>query len=181
MHALGVLVAALLLLGCSGSERASSPPSETGGVPADTVEAPADSADHPEPTTWAERQLREMSLDQKIAQLFIIRLDGFFQNANSPSYRETVALVEEFGAGGMMFGPGTPMTQITMANDLQRKADRPLLVSQDTEWGVGMRIDEATTFPPAMAIGATRDPSLALGRLRRARLAPSVCTRSTRP
>jgi beta-glucosidase-like glycosyl hydrolase/CubicO group peptidase (beta-lactamase class C family) len=105
--------------------------------------------------------MAEMTMDEKIAQLFIIRLDGYFQNANSPSYRESVALVKEFGAGGMMFGPGTPMTQITMINDLQRKAERPLLVSQDTEWGVGMRIDEATTFPPAMALGAARDVSLA--------------------
>jgi beta-glucosidase-like glycosyl hydrolase/CubicO group peptidase (beta-lactamase class C family) len=110
--------------------------------------------------SWAERQFQSLSLDEKIAQLFIIRLDGYFQNANSPSYRETVDLVDSFGAGGMMFGPGTPMTQVTMANDLQRTAERPLLVSQDTEWGVGMRIDEATTFPPAMALGATRDPSL---------------------
>jgi len=111
--------------------------------------------------SWAERQLRAMTLDEKIAHLFIIRLDGTFQNAESSSYRETVALVDEFGAGGMMFGPGKAMTQVTMANALQRRAERPLLVSQDTEWGVGMRIDEATTFPPAMALGATRDPSLA--------------------
>ena len=102
-----------------------------------------------------------MTLQEKIAQLFIIRLDGLYQNAQAPSYRETTALVEEFGAGGMMFGPGTPMTQVTMANDLQRTAEIPLLVSQDTEWGVGMRIDRATTFPPAMALGATRTPSLA--------------------
>jgi beta-glucosidase-like glycosyl hydrolase/CubicO group peptidase (beta-lactamase class C family) len=100
-----------------------------------------------------------MTLDEKIAQLFVIRLDGVFQNADSPSYRETAALVEEFGAGGLIFGPGTPMTQIAMANDLQAKAERPLLVAQDTEWGVGMRIDEATSFPPAMALGATRDAS----------------------
>jgi beta-glucosidase-like glycosyl hydrolase/CubicO group peptidase (beta-lactamase class C family) len=100
-----------------------------------------------------------MTLDEKIAQLFVVRIDGEFQNANTPSYRETVALVEEFGAGGLIFGPGTPMTQIAMANDLQAKAERPLLVAQDTEWGVGMRIDAATSFPPAMAIGATRDAS----------------------
>jgi beta-glucosidase-like glycosyl hydrolase len=102
-----------------------------------------------------------MSLDEKIAQLFVVRLDGFFQNANSPSYRRTVSLVDSFGAGGLVFGPGTPMTQVTMANHLQRTAERPLLVAQDTEWGVGMRIDEATSFPPAMALGATRDASYA--------------------
>lgn len=119
----------------------------------------ADTADRDSTETWAERQLQEMTLDEKIAQLFVVRLDGFFQNTDSPSYRETVSLVESFGAGGLVFGPGTPMTQIAMANDLQRKADRPLLVAQDTEWGVGMRIDAATSFPPAMALGATRDAS----------------------
>ncbi|WP_103029285.1 glycoside hydrolase family 3 N-terminal domain-containing protein [Salinibacter altiplanensis] len=108
---------------------------------------------------WAEQQLQSMTLDEKIAQLFVVRIDGEFQNANAPSYRETATLVEEFGAGGLIFGPGAPMTQIAMANDLQAKAERPLLVAQDTEWGVGMRIDEATSFPPAMAIGATRDAS----------------------
>ena len=143
------LLVAALTLGCTSSEPTAAPTA----APPDTVDEAA--------STWAERQLREMTLDEKIAHLFIIRLDGYFQNAESNDYRETTALVEEFGAGGMMFGPGTPMTQITMANDLQRKAERPLLVSQDTEWGVGMRIDEATTFPPAMALGATRDPALA--------------------
>ena len=141
------------MVGCGSSEPAAVPSLSADRAPADSVAPP--------PADWAERQLRQLSMAEKIAQLFIIRLDGFFQNAQSPSYRETTALVEEFGAGGMMFGPGTPMTQITMANDLQRKAEIPLLVSQDTEWGVGMRIDEATTFPPAMALGAARDASLA--------------------
>ena len=34
-------------------------------------------------------------------------------------------------------------------------------MSADFEWGAGMRIPEATTFPRAMAFGATRDTSLA--------------------
>ena len=146
-----VLAVAVLSLGAPGTASLSAGPSISAQHPADTTDAPA--------APWAERQLQEMTLDEKIAQLFVIRLDGVFQNADSPSYRETTALVEEFGAGGLIFGPGTPMTQIAMANDLQAKAERPLLVAQDTEWGVGMRIDEATSFPPAMALGATRDAS----------------------
>ena len=129
----------------------------TAGLPGSGAGAP-DTADGTG-AAWAEQQLRAMTLDEKIAQLFVVRIDGTFQNADTPSYRETATLVEEFGAGGLIFGPGTPMTQIAMANDLQSKAERPLLVAQDTEWGVGMRIDEATSFPPAMAVGATRDAS----------------------
>jgi len=154
----GGLVLALAVgfsrFGPSGTEPVSADPADVDTTVTDTTEAPSAS-------TWAERQLQDMTLDEKIAQLFVIRLDGFFQNVDSPSYRETVSLVEEFGAGGLLFGPGRPMTQVTMANRLQRKAQRPLLVAQDTETGVGMRIDEATSFPPAMALGATRDVSLA--------------------
>jgi len=147
-----VLAVVFLSLGAPGTASLSAGPSIS-------AQQSADATDGPSTLTWAERQLQEMTLDEKIAHLFVIRLDAFFQNADSPSYRRTVSLVDEFGAGGLIFGPGRPMTQITMANDLQQKAERPLLVAQDTEWGVGMRIDEATSFPPAMAIGATRDAS----------------------
>lgn len=146
-----------LLLGCSGGE---STADRTQDAPPPDVKT-TDLVDEDRSAGWVETQLDEMTLDEKIAHLFMIRLDGFFQNAEARGYRETVALVEEFGAGGMMFGPGQAMTQITVANELQRRAHRPLLVSQDTEWGVGMRVDDATTFPPAMALGATRDAGLA--------------------
>jgi len=147
-----VLAGAFLILGAPDT----APRPAESSVPA---QQSADTTDTPPKSTWVQRQLQEMTLDEKIAHLFVIRLDAFFQNADSPSYRETVSLVEEFGAGGLIFGPGRPMMQVTMANDLQEKAERPLLVAQDTEWGVGMRIDEATSFPPAMALGATRDVS----------------------
>jgi len=191
LQGVSLLLVVLLALGCTAIEPTAASTSDEASTEKASVTAPADTTEDTDPgrtevaptdtseravegekvapadssadaaTDWAERQLREMTMDEKIAQLFIIRLDGVFRNANAPSYRKTIQLVEEFGAGGMMFGPGTPMTQVMMANDLQRKAERPLLVSQDTEWGVGMRIDEATTFPRAMALGATRDASLA--------------------
>ena len=37
----------------------------------------------------------------------------------------------------------------------------PLLIGADFESGTGMRLDEGTSFPSAMAIGATGDPRLA--------------------
>ena len=166
--ALVVLVAGLAV-GCIDREPHSSlttvtaqPTSSDSAVVEDTTAASASDtteAAAPEPE-WVEQQMGQMTRDEKIAQLFMVRMDGYFQNAESPSYRDLVALVEDFGAGGVLYGPGAPMSQITQINDLQARAERPLLIAQDTEWGVGMRIDEATTFPPAMALGATRDPSL---------------------
>jgi beta-glucosidase-like glycosyl hydrolase/CubicO group peptidase (beta-lactamase class C family) len=52
-----------------------------------------------------------------------------------------------------------PTAELT--NELQRRAKVPLLIGADFESGTGMRLDEGTSFPSAMAVGATNDPKLA--------------------
>ena len=60
-----------------------------------------------------------------------------------------------------------------LTNELQRRAKIPLLIGADFEAGTGMRLDEGTSFPSAMAIAATGDPKLAytVGKVDRARSA----------
>ncbi|MFW5973314.1 MAG: glycoside hydrolase family 3 N-terminal domain-containing protein, partial [Bacteroidota bacterium] len=53
---------------------------------------------------------------------------------------------------------GTPMEQAALANDLQSRSRLPLLVSQDAEWGIGMRVERSTSLPRMMAVGASRNP-----------------------
>ena len=48
-----------------------------------------------------------------------------------------------------------------ITNELQGRAKVPLLIGADFESGTGMRLDEGTSFPSAMAVGATDDPKLA--------------------
>ena len=110
---------------------------------------------------WAERRLEQLSLSEKVAQMFSIWASGYFQSTTDPSAQHIADLVERLGVGGVIFGQGDPLAQAAFANDLQRRAMLPLLVSQDMEWGAGMRLPRTTTFPRAMALGATRDPSLA--------------------
>ena len=146
-----VLVALLLIasvVACAGPEPTAGP-----GTPSE----PTPSA----PASWADTVLDTLTVKEKIGQLFAIRVESDFQNANDPQIERAVRLVREFGLGGIIFGLGTPMTQAHLANTLQRHAALPLLTSQDMEWGAGMRIDRSTTFPPAMAVGATRDAELA--------------------
>lgn len=114
-----------------------------------------------ERASWVEAQLRTLTLEQKIGQLFAIRARGIFQSADDPSYRELVRLIEQFEVGGVVFFQGDPYTQAILANDLQRRSRLPLLVAQDTEWGVAMRVSRTTNFPRAMAIGATGNPAYA--------------------
>ena len=78
--------------------------------------------------------------------------------------------MEENHVGGFIVaterGPlGIERSQVyptaVLTNELQKRAKVPLLIGADFESGTGMRLDEGTSFPSAMAIGATNDPQLA--------------------
>lgn len=110
---------------------------------------------------WAEQVLDTLSLEKQVAQLFAVSVEGAFE-ASDPKLREyRVRLVRDLGIGGVIFFQGSPVEQAAFANELQELAPVPLLVSQDMEWGAGMRLEGATSFPAAMAIAATGDPRLA--------------------
>ena len=110
---------------------------------------------------WADETLRSLSLEEKVSQLFSAYAYGRFTSADDEAYQRLTRLVEDFGVGGIIFFQGDPFSQALLANDLQQRSRLPLLVSQDMEWGAGMRLDRTTTLPRTMALGATRDPDLA--------------------
>lgn len=123
--------------------------------------APTEDDLWPGTADWAAEQLDALSLEQKVSQLFSARANSFYTSEDDPEYETLVDLVENFEIGGITFFQGEPFEQATLANALQRRSRVPLLVSQDMEWGAGMRIEHTTTFPRTMAIGATRDRDLA--------------------
>ena len=109
---------------------------------------------------WAESTLAELTLEQKVSQLFFPFAFGVYRSADDPSYKRLVNLVEDFQAGGIVFFQGDPFSQALLANDLQGRAPIPLIASQDMESGAGMRLTRTTKFPSAMAMGATRNTNL---------------------
>ncbi|GIV58443.1 MAG: beta-N-acetylhexosaminidase [Rhodothermaceae bacterium] len=114
-----------------------------------------------EDAAWVEATLARLTPEQKVAQLFAVQAFGHFTSVDDPDYQTLVDLVERVQVGGVIFFQGQPLAQALMANDLQARAPLPLLISQDMEWGPGMRIDRTTTLPRTMTLGATRDPALA--------------------
>lgn len=116
---------------------------------------------HAPDLSWAEATLAGMTLEEKVSQLFSSYAYAYFKGADDPAYRRLVDLVERFGVGGVIFFQGEPLEQAVLTNDLQARAKLPLLVSQDMEWGAGMRIEHTTSLPRAMAFGATRNPDYA--------------------
>lgn len=130
-------------------------------VQAQHVTTTAERTAFPGTGPWAMAELQRMTLEQKIGQLFAAPVPGHYVSVDDPQYREVIDLIDDVEIGGVIFFQADPTEQAVLANEFQRQSRLPLLVSQDAEWGIGMRVEGATTFPETMALGASRSPNYA--------------------
>ena len=106
-------------------------------------------------------RLEDLSLDEKIGQLFAVRGHGVFMAESSPRYQELREAVTAGGVGGVVWFASNVYETAHVTRELQQAARVPLLISADLEAGLGMRFLDTTFWPPAMAVAATGDPALA--------------------
>ncbi len=109
-------------------------------------------------TSWVNRKMNEMTLDQKIGQLFMV---AAYSNKGDAHRNEIMALVKEEGIGGLIFMQGGPVRQARLTNYYQQGAQIPLMVAMDAEWGLAMRLDSTFKFPWPLTLGASGDSLLA--------------------
>jgi beta-N-acetylhexosaminidase len=125
---------------------------------------------------WAERTLRHLSLEEKVGQVFMIRVKAQFLNVESPDYLELRDRIRQYHIGslimtvpadGIFVYRNEPFEAANLLNRLQKDSKLPLLVAADFERGVGMRLQGTTLFPHAMAFGAAGklDYAEAFGRI----------------
>ncbi len=105
---------------------------------------------------WADSILNSFSLEEKIAQLFMVPA---YSNRDRQHLDDLSRLVSRYNVGGVVFFQGGPVRQIRMTNHLQARAKTPLLIALDAEWGPGMRLDSCMVFPKQITLGAIRDDS----------------------
>lgn len=175
--------AAVLLTGaCAGtSSVASNPPASNDGGNRAGVGAPTDArvpAVAPSldaaGRAWVEATLDRLTLRERIGQLVIEWIPGGYVTPTSADFEPLRAWVEDDRIGGVSPSIGTPHSYVAKLNELQRRADVPLLVGSDFEnGGPGMRIHGVfalpsmlgqgggTDFPPTMAFGAIGDERFA--------------------
>ncbi|HVF47835.1 MAG TPA: glycoside hydrolase family 3 N-terminal domain-containing protein, partial [Pyrinomonadaceae bacterium] len=112
-------------------------------------------------TEFAAKQVKKMSVEEKVGQLVHIGINARFANQESPYFKDLQRHVVENKLGGIIFF-GAPIYETTiLANRMQELAKLPLLLSLDAETGIGMRFEDATNFPWAMAVAATGNPEFA--------------------
>ncbi|MDZ7771832.1 MAG: glycoside hydrolase family 3 N-terminal domain-containing protein [Balneolaceae bacterium] len=105
--------------------------------------------------------LQQMSLEEKIGQLFFISAEGEFHNASDPAYQRLLSGIRDYHVGGLIFFSGNVYGQAMLTNRLQQASDIPLWITQDMEYGAAMRVRDATRIVPAMGIAATGNPGYA--------------------
>ena len=109
----------------------------------------------PKAWKWADKQIKKMSVEEKVGQVVYIGLNAKFANEDSEYFKELRRQVVDNHIGGIIFF-GAPIYETAiMINRAQAMAKIPLLMSLDAETGIGMRFEDAINFPWAMAIGAT--------------------------
>ena len=110
-----------------------------------------------ESTHWADSIMNTLSLEERIAQLFMIVA---YSNKDNIHRQEVVHLIKEYKIGGLMFLQGGPLRQASLTNHYQSISNTPLMIALDAEWGVSMRLDSALRFPWQMTLGAIEDTNL---------------------
>lgn len=109
----------------------------------------------------AKSYVRKMSVEEKVGQLVHIGINARFANQESFFYKDLQRHITENKLGGIIFF-GAPIYETTvLGNRMQQLAKTPLLLSLDAETGIGMRFEDATNFPWAMAVTATGEPDFA--------------------
>ncbi len=110
---------------------------------------------------WADKQLKKMSVDERIGQLVHVGINARFQNQDSPEFKELKRHVVENKIGGIIVFVGGVYETVHLMNRMQELAETPLLISSDFETGVAMRFEDTVNFPWNMAISATGNPEYA--------------------
>lgn len=93
-----------------------------------------------------------LSLEQKLYQLIINRLDG--DKLSSVSYREQAIALVNKGIGGFILFGGKKDETKRFIDKLQSISKLPLFIASDVERGVGQQVGEATRFPGQMSVAA---------------------------
>lgn len=118
---------------------------------------PLQTEDYKNQEIWVDSVYNSLSIDQKIGQLFTI----WVATKQGPEKMEEVAnIIKKNHLGGLIFSLGNIKDQAIYTNKFQSISKVPLLIGMDAEWGIGMRLDDAFSFPYNMTLGALNDDNL---------------------
>jgi len=106
---------------------------------------------------WVDSVFKKLNRREKIAQMFFVRAHTNL----GQKYIDSVGLViKKEQLGGVIFFQGGPVRQARATNAYQKVSHVPLIVANDGECGLGMRLDSTISYPYQMTLGAIQNKDL---------------------
>jgi beta-glucosidase-like glycosyl hydrolase/CubicO group peptidase (beta-lactamase class C family) len=106
---------------------------------------------------WVDSILKNMTLDEKIGQLFMVQA---YSNLDKKHEDFIIEMITKYHVGNLIFMQGTPEKQAVLNNKYQALSKLPLMIGFDGEWGLDMRLKNTYKFPWNMALGAIQNDAL---------------------
>jgi len=120
-------------------------------------QSPLISMDESSQKKWVDSVYQSLSQEEKIGQLFTVWVATKYGKEEIDHISN---LIKKYKLGGLIFSLGNIKDQADATNHFQGIANVPLLIGMDAEWGIGMRLDDAFSFPYNMTLGAVEDNEL---------------------
>jgi beta-N-acetylhexosaminidase len=119
---------------------------------------------------WADRTLKQLTLEEKIGQMIEVRGIFGFYNSEDPTFQKLLADIQKYHLGAVHLSVNTdgPLLlrqepyEAAMTTNLLQQESRgkvPLIFSVDFERGPSMRLTSIEDWPEPMAFGATGNPA----------------------
>lgn len=106
---------------------------------------------------YADSLYQNLSLDEKIGQLYIVAL---YNNRGNEEIQKIRNLVEKEKIGGLILMQDDAEKHIALLNEFQEKSRIKMMIGIDGEWGLFQRFPAAHKYPWAMTLGAIQDNAL---------------------
>ena len=106
---------------------------------------------------WVDSILNNMTIDEKIGQLFMMQA---YSNLDQKHEDFITEMITKYHVGNLIFMQGTPQKQAVLNNKYQALSKVPLMIGFDGEWGLDMRLQNTYRFPWNMTLGAIQNDSL---------------------
>lgn len=106
---------------------------------------------------WVDSVFKSLSAEERVAQLIWV---AGFSNRDISYDAELSNLIRKTGIGGVIFFQDQAAKQSEMINYFRKISKVPLIIAEDGEWGIGMRLAGILKFPYQLTLGAVQDDSL---------------------
>lgn len=147
---------ALVFLSCSPQKKSFTTPVNDVSFEYPHMEDFQESYDSEKQKSWVDSVYASLNFDERVGQLFMV---SAYSNKDTTHTKAIDKLVLEQKIGGLIFFQGGPVRQAKLTNRYQAESRIPLLIGNDAEWGLSMRLDSTYRYPWNMTLGAIKDKS----------------------